>query len=285
MHNPSPTTHLPACALASLFTGKERDTESGLDYFGARYYASGMWRMMSPDWSAKASPVPYADLANPQSLNLYSYVTNNPLNRTDPTGHDWFNVNNQWQWQKGHTYHDADGNATKDKGYAGLLVATKTGTNKQGATTYNLTLYGDSTKPVMTGTGFSGGNAPLGNGSSIYMKPINDGNYTIHLDIRNAAASSIDPRSGQPPETFGIQPIPQGNIEGYKVYDAYGPIRARLNPWSGPDHGDYFHGQFDGYGYTHGCLCYGTDTRMADYMMNHMPHAPIGVSVDTPVQP
>ena len=35
------------------FTGKERDSESGNDYFGARYYASTMGRFMSPDWSPK----------------------------------------------------------------------------------------------------------------------------------------------------------------------------------------------------------------------------------------
>jgi RHS repeat-associated protein len=69
------------------FTGKERDTESGNDYFGARYYSSSMGRFMSPDWSAKYEPVPYAKLDNPQTLNLYAYVGNNPLNRTDPTGH------------------------------------------------------------------------------------------------------------------------------------------------------------------------------------------------------
>ena len=39
------------------FTGKKRDTESGNDYFGARYYASTMGRFMSPDWSAKEEPV------------------------------------------------------------------------------------------------------------------------------------------------------------------------------------------------------------------------------------
>jgi RHS repeat-associated protein len=71
----------------SIFTGKERDAESGLDYFGARYYASTMGRFMSPDWAAKAEPVPYAKLENPQTLNLYAYVGNNPLSRTDPTGH------------------------------------------------------------------------------------------------------------------------------------------------------------------------------------------------------
>ncbi len=71
------------------FTGKERDTESGLDYFGARYYASSMGRFMSPDWSAKEEPVPYAKLDDPQSLNLYGYVGNNPLSRTDADGHQW----------------------------------------------------------------------------------------------------------------------------------------------------------------------------------------------------
>ena len=80
------------CATTTRFppsrsTGKERDNESGNDYFGARYYASSMGRFMSPDWSAKIMPVPYAKLDNPQSLNLYSYVWNNPLSRNDPTGH------------------------------------------------------------------------------------------------------------------------------------------------------------------------------------------------------
>jgi RHS repeat-associated protein len=73
------------------FTGKERDTESGNDYFGARYYASSMGRFMSPDWSAKADPIPYARMGYPQSLNLYAYVENNPLSRADIDGHYWCN--------------------------------------------------------------------------------------------------------------------------------------------------------------------------------------------------
>jgi RHS repeat-associated protein len=82
-----------ACLLSeasvhtSIFTGKERDAESGNDYFEARYYSSSMGRFMSPDWSAKEEPVPYAQLADPQSLNLYSYVRNNPMDRVDPDGH------------------------------------------------------------------------------------------------------------------------------------------------------------------------------------------------------
>src|SRR5271157_2753583 len=70
------------------FTQKERDNESNNDYFEARYYSSAMGRFMSPDWSAKAEPVPYAKLDDPQSLNLYSYVRNNPLIHVDADGHE-----------------------------------------------------------------------------------------------------------------------------------------------------------------------------------------------------
>jgi len=72
---------------SAFSTGKERDTESGNDYFGARYLSSSMGRFMSPDWSEEQEPVPYADLFNPQSLNLYGYVNNNPLSRVDKDGH------------------------------------------------------------------------------------------------------------------------------------------------------------------------------------------------------
>jgi RHS repeat-associated protein len=66
------------------FTGKERDSESGNDYFGARYYASSMGRFMSPD----PSQLYYADPTNPQSLNLYNYGQNNPITNNDSTGMD-----------------------------------------------------------------------------------------------------------------------------------------------------------------------------------------------------
>jgi RHS repeat-associated protein len=74
-------------ATRHRFTGKERDTESGLDYFGARHYSSSMGRWMSPDWADKPEAVPYSDLTDPQSLNLYGYVNNNPLSHTDADGH------------------------------------------------------------------------------------------------------------------------------------------------------------------------------------------------------
>jgi RHS repeat-associated protein len=90
------------------FTGKERDTESGLDDFGARYYSSGMGRFMSPDWSDRVEPVPYAKIGNPQSLNLYAYAQNNAITLRDADGHSM----------------DADGYtslaAWRDAGFLGL---------------------------------------------------------------------------------------------------------------------------------------------------------------------
>ncbi len=63
------------------FTGKERDAETGLDYFGARYYSNGLGRFTSADH-------PFADqhAGNPQTWNLYTYGRNNPLGGIDPTG-------------------------------------------------------------------------------------------------------------------------------------------------------------------------------------------------------
>ncbi|MBZ5532066.1 MAG: hypothetical protein LAO20_11595 [Acidobacteriia bacterium] len=61
------------------FTGKERDLESGLDYFRARHYGSTLGRFISSD--------PLGGLLfDPQSLNKYTYVRNNALRYTDPTG-------------------------------------------------------------------------------------------------------------------------------------------------------------------------------------------------------
>ncbi len=72
------------------FTGKKRDTETGLDYFGARYYSNGLGRWVSADWSATPIPVPYADFNDPQTFNLYQFVGGNPASKADPDGHDTY---------------------------------------------------------------------------------------------------------------------------------------------------------------------------------------------------
>jgi RHS repeat-associated protein len=63
------------------FTGQEKDQETGLYYYGARYYDPAVGRFISPD-SIVSDPI------NPQSLNRYTYVLNNPLRYTDPTGYE-----------------------------------------------------------------------------------------------------------------------------------------------------------------------------------------------------
>jgi RHS repeat-associated protein len=90
-----------ADGLRQKFTQKERDLETGLDYFGARYYAGTQGRFISAD-------APFADQVedNPQSWNLYEYAGNNPLLFTDPTGMwKWVDPGNNGkrfiQWEKG----------------------------------------------------------------------------------------------------------------------------------------------------------------------------------------
>ena len=63
------------------YTGYERDTETGLDYAHARYYANMQGRFTSPDPFAGS-----ATIGNPQTFNRYNYVGNNPVNATDPLG-------------------------------------------------------------------------------------------------------------------------------------------------------------------------------------------------------
>ncbi len=71
------------------FTGKERDTESGLDNFGARYNASSMGRFMTLDPSTNL----ILRAINPQRWNMYAYSINNPTNYVDPDGRDAAAVN------------------------------------------------------------------------------------------------------------------------------------------------------------------------------------------------
>lgn len=70
------------CGPSQVFTTYERDRESNNDYAMARYYASRLGRFMSPD----PTGIFLGNLNDPQSFNLYSYVRNNPINSTDPTG-------------------------------------------------------------------------------------------------------------------------------------------------------------------------------------------------------
>jgi RHS repeat-associated protein len=94
------------------FNGKERDAETGLDNFGARYNTSNLGRFMTPDWADEPEGVPYAESGNPQSLNLYAYVENNPTTLGDADGHvPCFNGACDLEWNPqagGPWYHEFD---------------------------------------------------------------------------------------------------------------------------------------------------------------------------------
>jgi RHS repeat-associated protein len=111
---------MPGClydsGIRSCCSAKERDAETGLDFFGARYFSAAQGRFTSPDWSAWPQPVPYANLSDPQTLNLYAYVRNNPVRIADVDGHS------DYIWQK--IRNEASGKGWKtDAQVKGLGVA------------------------------------------------------------------------------------------------------------------------------------------------------------------
>jgi RHS repeat-associated protein len=124
--------------VQSRSTGKERDTESGNDYFDARYYGSSMGRFLSPD-------EPFADFdpENPQSWNLYGYVRNNPLINTDPDGNDCVNGSNA---ANGSILVQTTQNASDCKAgftYVNGTVDPNSVTYKNGQLGFNISNYAD----------------------------------------------------------------------------------------------------------------------------------------------
>jgi RHS repeat-associated protein len=146
-----------------LFTGKERDAESGLDNFGARYFGSSMGRFMSPDFGGPAGlshpdPVPWADLENPQTLNLYSYGNNNPVSNADDDGHDVNICDNNGNC---HQVSNEEYQKAQQGNNGGLNVPTldQVGSNGNGSGQFNATAITDSNgNTVGTATYVSNGN-------------------------------------------------------------------------------------------------------------------------------
>jgi hypothetical protein len=128
-----------------------------------------MGRFLSPDWAAKGEPVPYAKLDDPQSLNLYEYVLNNPLSRAD-----------------------ADGHAPSDLVYDGAA--------------HTVTLYSSSGQEV--GSWHAANNvafhAPPGEGGGYTHGPIQDGKYDIVKGDQHGATTHL---GGSPDGPYGANGI------------------------------------------------------------------------------
>ncbi|MBL8233669.1 MAG: RHS repeat-associated core domain-containing protein [Bryobacterales bacterium] len=242
------------------FTGKERDFETGLDYFGARYMSSAQGRFTTPD-----TPMLAQHPSEPQSWNLYSYTANNPLSRIDPDGRNWFEINGQWQWHEGSDVNDK-GEACKKgtKGchhsdYTHLLVFQKTGTNREGAATGTLTLYGnDRGRAIMSSQIFSGGHGAEAAGEGKYRINLGRLETLTARDILTGIGEN-GLRYGYLGPHYGVQELPE-SLMG--AASPWGSIRARLNEWVAgalgvPENmkGLFLHGSRDRLDYTNGCLC------------------------------
>jgi len=78
----------PTLRQTPKFTDQVYDVEDGLYFYQSRYYDAAMGRFIQPDnWTSQTG--------NPQTINAYSYVLNNPLKYIDPTGHYFIDVDGQ----------------------------------------------------------------------------------------------------------------------------------------------------------------------------------------------
>jgi RHS repeat-associated protein len=148
--------------VTTMFTGKERDSETGLDFFGARYFSGAQGRFTSPD-----DPLADQSAGDPQSWNLYSYVRNNPLSNIDPTGQDCVTTSNQTSSSVSVAV-AAGGTESGCTKSGGAWVA---GTVDMKSLTYNGSSVGYSYTPYDTNSLTGGGTIPLGNGPVDALSP------------------------------------------------------------------------------------------------------------------
>ena len=163
--------------IRQKFTRKERDVETGLDYFGARYYSSTQGRFLGAD------NVTYSKTVDPQTWNQYSYCRSGPLNRIDPDGHNWFYINKSWEWHDGdtydYTYTDKKGKEhtrTLHSDYTHLIiiVVNKDLKTSSGGYQATLTVFGKGPEDIRAqeATAYTG---------SGHNQPVPDGNYIIDI--------------------------------------------------------------------------------------------------------
>ena len=154
--------------IRQMFTGQERDNESSLDYFNARYFTGAQGRFTSPD-PANAG----ASLTDPQSWNGYGYVSNNPLTLTDPDGLGIFGdigsivgslipgVGTLIGWGVGSIADLATGQSISPPGVLGAginIVGTIAGGANHGQPWNEQLPIGGGMGPLNTGTVFGSGN-------------------------------------------------------------------------------------------------------------------------------
>ena len=247
-----------------LFNAKEFDEETGMYYYGARYYEPRLSLWMSTDPLQEKYP----------NINTYCYTINNPIIFIDPDGKDWFKYQAKnektatWHYHKGSSaiYIGTDGKKhTSNNGFEYLAMFTKTYKNKDGGTGGKLVLFHQD-KKVVDSQAFSG------NSNRKSTLPIANGDYYMRLDIRTTSnpVKLLNTAEGPQPEIqWGLENFPKNGTMVYNgnsklsnsvITKAYGYSRIRLIPAkdlgnNSKDRGLYLHGKLDTHSWTHGCLC------------------------------
>jgi RHS repeat-associated protein len=226
------------CALTALataddatehhYTGKERDAESGNDYFFARYYNSPTGRFLSPDWSAKVTPVPYATMADPQTLNLYAYVGNNPIIHVDPDGHQCGGQGQapctEMQKEMGQVP-QAPGGTSNPENSKFLQTVKQEGDGLVHTEPGKVVMLGGTTEVSVTATA---GNVQLNSTGSVSLTAVPGAGATVDLTVHAPGAT---------PSAVGVSagtPIVSGTVTSTSATLSVGfvagpPVKAGLN--------------------------------------------------------
>jgi RHS repeat-associated protein len=193
-----------------------RDAETNLTEFPARYYSSTQGRWYSPDWASAQMPVPYADLHNPQSLNLYDYVGGDPTNHADADGHSCFNSARDCDTS------GSDGVTQNSQGQAGSSQASPA--------------QNTVTVEQVKGQGVNGG--PLGfdhaavsvNGQqAVGLEPKKDTGTVVEDKTVPGAVRAVDPnREVKDKATIQVTPEQAGKIQTFLDNAAKNPPNYNL---------------------------------------------------------
>jgi RHS repeat-associated protein len=192
----------------SKFDGYVEDVATGLKYAEQRYYSSTLGRFMSPDPYEKS-----AHLANPNSWNRYAFVSNDPINRTDPHGlNDGNSAYNSISWDMTSRHSFSNGNMPSNSGWKN----SNWNTPGNGGAGGNNGSGGPGAPPCTDGDGGTGG----GSGGSGQM------------ETENAILDTLIPEI--PLETMDLEAVSDGtnfaNFQGTNftatlpLYDTTGTI-------------------------------------------------------------
>lgn len=206
------------------FTQKERDVETGLDYFGARYYSSAQGRFTGAD------NIVYSKTVDPQTFNQYAYCRNGPLSRIDVDGHNWFLVHHKkgdaWEWHDGSKYTVPDTGKKLKSRYTNLIVITLT-TNMtySGANKGTTTIYGKGFNDVKAQDTYT-----FAGGYGANNGPPKAGEYFINLAKVGRANQASSLKDGSLAHFHdGFQYVPQRTPQGHEPQWSWGRMRANLS--------------------------------------------------------